>query len=688
MPKANDQPAPEKGGRPKAGRDVPPDERLVTRRQAAYLAATTGTAVEDLAGKPIGALEKVLKWQLDPVLFLFRKVCGRVVRTDPATGIVDGVPNATVHVEDTDCSFLGLFPVEHPWWWWFWLISCDREEIATATTDECGRFCVWIPRWDIDRLLRFRLERVCFPEIVKPNVREILTWLEEPGRRPPMPPGPGPDPAPFALADREVVLRAGELLPRGVTDRLVNAVGHPRFGARTTDMDELLSLQAFAAGSFPPPLTAEALERVPELEATPRQDLEQLLKSRFYGPFLRCWDVVVAEWVTVFDVPDITFRVTQDVDEDGDQETIYDEGLFDVRWNAGTIPDPVLEAWPWARVSETCDGPDIACEDQPAIRTVGLMPLEPTHIDVDGYSTRVNRPHPLGLSSSPAAACGAARSPFAGTLQLHGCHHLAGAEHYRLTYQYRPTLADPLSGEIPFTALDWWAPLNVGGPRYIVPVNADGWYKVQPAGDMVFPHWLLNWRSSFPHGQYVVRLYLGDGASPPNPIPGMVSDPVAFMVDNRPPNAGFSLFRWRRVGDPGWSPLPPVCPVINRPTGSVIEVEVSWWANAVHLREAVLSASGCGGGHPVKDGPASNFDHWHTAPVDNAFTRVAVFRLQDPNTLQPLQAGCYTFWIDAHTRAFNPAGDGGGPGTNWCTDYDDIHAHPSVAISVVDWSGP
>ena len=32
------------------------------------------------------------------------------------------------------------------------------------------------------------------------------------------------------------------------------------------------------------------------------------------GPFLRCRDVIVAEWQTFFDVPDITFRVTQDVD--------------------------------------------------------------------------------------------------------------------------------------------------------------------------------------------------------------------------------------------------------------------------------------------------------------------------------------------------------------------------------------
>lgn len=683
---AKDEAADGDKGRHKGER--PPDERPVTRRQAAYLASETGVGIDDLAGQPIGKLEGLLRWRIDPHLLFFRKVCGRVVRTDPVTGIVHGVPNATVHVEDTDCSFLGFFPVEQPWWWWLWPISCHREEIATTTTDACGRFCVYIPRWDIDRLLRFRLERVCFPEIVKPTVRDVIEWLELPPHVRPSP-WPGPDPGPLVLRDRELVRRVAEVLPQGVTDRLLGEIGPARFGSRTDDLAELASAPAFAPGSFPPPLSAEALERIPDIErrepdaGAAEAQGKDLLDRRYVGPFLRCRDVVVAEWVTIFDVPDITFRVSQDVDLDGDEETVYDEGFFDVRWDAGPIPSPVLEAWPWARVSETCDGPDIACVDEPAIRTVGLMPLEPTHVDADGYSTRVNRPRPLGLSSDPQTPCGTARSPFAGTLQLHGCHHLPGAEFYRLTYQYRPTLADPLSGEVPFTALEWWAPrLTPGGPFHVVP-DGDGWYPVLPESQLVFPHWLLNWPSaSFPHGQYVVRLYLADGAK--NPIPGMVSDPVALTVDNRAPNAGFTMFRWRRVGDPVWSPLPAVCPVIDRPGGTVVEVQVTWWANAVHLRDGVLWASGCGGGNPVPDGPAADFDHWHQTPGDNGFARVAVFRLQDPATGSPLSAGCYTFGVDAHTRAFNPAGDGGGPGLNWCTDYAYRHAHPSVAISVVD----
>jgi hypothetical protein len=46
--------------------------------------------------------------------------------------------------------------------------------------------------------------------------------------------------------------------------------------------------------------------------------------------------------------------------------------------------------------------------------------------------------------------------------------------------------------------------------------------------------------------------------------------------------------------------------------------------------------------------------------------------------------GAYGLHIDAHTRAFNPAGDGGGPGVNWLADYAYSHSHPSISIAVID----
>ena len=159
--------------------EAPPDQRQLTERQAAYLADLTGVEAKELVKKPISALEEILRWKIDPSLLLFRRVCGRVVRLDPGTGELHGVPNATVHVEDTDCSFLGFFPQEGPfvWWWWFWPLFCRREEIATTMTDKCGRFCVWIPRFEIDWILRWRLERHCLLDLlVKPNLADLLKY--------------------------------------------------------------------------------------------------------------------------------------------------------------------------------------------------------------------------------------------------------------------------------------------------------------------------------------------------------------------------------------------------------------------------------------------------------------------------------------------------------------------------------
>src|SRR5262245_65513091 len=54
--------------------------------------------------------------------------------------------------------------------------------------------------------------------------------------------------------------------------------------------------------------------------------LDHFDPARFIGPFFRCVDVYLPEWSLVLDVPDITFRVTQDVNNDGTEETIYGEG--------------------------------------------------------------------------------------------------------------------------------------------------------------------------------------------------------------------------------------------------------------------------------------------------------------------------------------------------------------------------
>ena len=699
MARKRKQPARETAGREEARKEYPQPDRLpVTERQAAYLSELTGVASEKIGGRAIGELEEILRWKIDPQLLFYRRVCGRVVRAEPGTGVLQGVPNATVHVEDTDCSFLGFFPWEGPWiwWWWFWPIFCNREEIATTMTDECGKFCVWIPRWDIDRILRFRKERICFPEIYRPTIRDFLNELRPvPVTRPPFPIPPNPpDPPPFVLPEREIIEQAGALLGRPSLDRLTNFTERRSFGQQTGELDEFLDEPAFI-DTFPPPLNDEKLKRLEQLDLPERLselrdkaakfDIAELRPLKAIGPFLRCRDVFVAEWEYISDVPDITFRVTQDVDLDGDEELIYSEGFFDVRWNAGTIPPVTLQASPIARPSPICEGPIIPCGNKPAIVTVGLMPLASSHHEsTTGHAKRVNRPRPGGLFADLQTSPG--QAPYAGTLQLHGCNHIAGAAFYRLLYSYEGAT------EVPFLGLEWYPPKLTGPPWWFHAVpDASGWYEVLPEAQLVFPHWLLNWpTTNGPNGQYDVRLQLANASKVPLAAPADLSDPVRFAIDNRKPLASFSQIRWRVVGSGSYLPentytWPFVCLVVERPTGADIEIEVSWSASAVHFRSAQLSASGCGAGNPTLTGPTppppleESREHWHEDFMDNLVTRTALYSL--PGSLPQ---GSYGFSIEAFTRAFNPAGDGGGPGTNWLTNYDYSKAHPSVSLSVID----
>ncbi|MEA2940452.1 MAG: hypothetical protein QOD09_981, partial [Bradyrhizobium sp.] len=171
-----------------------PDEIALTAISAARLSQLTGLSAEKLAGRSVTELRKYLEWEIDPNLLLFRRVCGRVVKHDPVSGDDWGVPGATVHVYDTDVNLFGYFPGGWKFGWYL-PFHFRREEIATAVTDACGNFCVWIPRFDIDWVLRWRSERICFPEIfVKPNLGDLLDRL---GKVVEVPPHIGPDPGPL-----------------------------------------------------------------------------------------------------------------------------------------------------------------------------------------------------------------------------------------------------------------------------------------------------------------------------------------------------------------------------------------------------------------------------------------------------------------------------------------------------------
>lgn len=676
-----------------------PDQQPVSNIQAQRLASLTGVDIKEIAGNTVASLSEKLRWRVDPELFFFRRICGHVVKKDPITGVEHPVPFATVHVEDTDCSFLGLFPTESPWSWFF-PIFCRREEIATVVTDACGHFCVYIPRWEIDWILRFRRERFCFPDIfIKPSIRDILDGLQEVPHIPI--PKHLPDPPPFLLKDGGLTLRQAEnLIGRETVAKLVAQEAGASLGANTNQQVRILESQGFSQ-PVPPPLPTEfhrvyqdndqdesGLDRLRtklanqvNLEA---KQLANLDFQRYIGPFKRCYDVFVPEWHPVLDVPDITFRVTQDVDGDGDQETIYGESFFDVRWNAGSIPDVTLEASQIAVAGLACDTPEVPCQDTPAILFAGLMPLvnppspsDPYHDAVTGYARRPNRPHPSGNLADPLPNP-LAEAPYTHVLQLYGCNHAQGAVYYRLRYRFNG------GAPVSFTGLTWPLYRMVGGSlqTHWPVADANGWYPILPDSDSWEPdHLLLNWPTdSFQNGLYTVELELGNAAKAViNTAP-----PVNFRIDNGVPVAQFTELRWRVVGGIWSAPLSLICPVVTRPTlGSLpqdIEFRVSYQAATSHLRSVSLSGGGCGGGNPILSSALSTAQHWHSTPGDNNVVNSAIFSLPGA-----LAQGAYSFNLFAASRAFNPAGGDGGFGpADW--NYDPIYNYvaPSLPVAVVN----
>ncbi|MGB5294027.1 MAG: hypothetical protein WBP34_03655, partial [Thermoanaerobaculia bacterium] len=462
--------------------DREPDQLPVTERQAEYLGELARIDSKKIVGKKIAEVNELLKWKLDPKLLLFRRVCGQVVKRDPVTGDLEPVPNATVHVEDTDCSFLGFFPGKSPWGWLF-PVFCSREEIAAVRTDECGRFCVYLPYWDIDRILRWRRARICYLRPFRPRIRDLIELLPEPPIiREPL---PGPDPPPISRILPEGLEQIRDMVSSEVAERLEVAMDRNLFGEDKAAFDTMLDEPAFG-GTVPPPLPPEmaAGEMKPDgLAEALGVDAELLRKidpRRFVGPFLRCFDIFIPTWVSILDVPDITFRVTQDYDLDGVEEVIYSEGFFDVRWNAGPILNVVLEASGSALSVPHCVPKDIRCVNKASIESAGYLDLEPPyHDDTTGYCVRMNRPTTHGwYPGFPTndTRVFPANAPYAGNVNLHGCFRLKRATHYRLRYSFRATPIDPWSPQIPFTGVTWAAPRQgAGAPIPFVP-DANGWY--------------------------------------------------------------------------------------------------------------------------------------------------------------------------------------------------------------------
>ncbi len=664
---------------------VPPDRIKLSAIQSQRLSSLTNVGLDEIEGRTIAELSESLKWRIDPDCFLFRRICGQVVRWDPISGQYQPVPFATVHVVDTDCDFLGYFPLEVKWAW-LYPIFCHQEEITEVVTDECGRFCVWIPWFDIDWVIRWRLERYCFPEVfVKPTLGELLQFV---GVLPV--PGPGPDPGPIELRNAGLsVDRLASITGRETASHLLLSEQAAALGGNRSILKSLLNQPAFSNPLPPPssPKLSEVNKRHQERGAAGLRELVRGQAGREYkldlnhyvGPFplYRCEWVIKEELVPILEVPDITFWVTQDTDGDGDQETIYSDGYFQVGWQSGPLSDVILHASQIARINGSCQVPPVGPCEQPEILFAGLMPARNPYIDTTnnptrGFGLRPNPPHAEGAvrasvfppSLNPDTP---ANAPFMGTLQLYGCNQFKGGQYYRLLYSYNG------AAPVPFTNLAWYVdPFpGPGAPLHVVP-DAQGWYPILATPDAWFPpDELLDWPSgNFPNGLYDVTMEIGGAGK--NVI-FTTPTAVPFFVDNSAPQPLFLSLAWRVLPAGAWSVFPNlICPIVHRPAGSDIEFRVQYQVSAPHLLKTVLFNSGCGGGTMQPD-PEPNvlpYMHWHTNSGDNFVSQTAYFTL--PGSALP---GCYGFGVNGYSRAFNPAGG----------DPADPQAHDwYISVAVVD----
>ena len=675
-----------------------PRNYRIKRIQAERLSKLTDVAEDELYKTRLTSVTE--KFRIDPKLLLFQRICGQVVKMDPATLEEKPVPFATVHVEDTDCHLISYAPGGWPWVWYFPL-WCKREEIAKVVTDECGHFCVYVPRWDIDWILKWRHIHVCYPIIFKrPIIRDILEHerfkrFKKPILRRPFP-WPPPEPEPI-LHGGTPLRMAKENLDRPMVEKLISRTASLE---PTHELDQLMDTPAFTQQISPPlPIHIRQITKKREKLDFGRQfDLDEKLAMRFdphhyIGPFLRCFDVVLPEWQKIMDVPDITFKVTQDVDSDGVEEVIYSESFFDVRWDEANIPDVKLEADQIALAGITCEKVEVPCAE-PSIFLAGKTPLhnppapEKPYMDTAlGYALRTNRPRP---SSDPYEAISGetALTPFCGTFPFYGCNNTPGAKYYRIAYQYKaPGAASYFPDVIPFTGFTWPLYRWVGAPghleKLIVAPDSNGWYTILNDADGWLPAKLLMlWPSgSFQNGSYKMVMQFANPAKAL--LPGKTTAPVVMRLDNSRPGSGTSFFTaldWRETGG-AWHHLEGedlICPVMPRTPGKDMEFRLSYQASHPHFRSLIISAVGCGGGNMITISAPTTVYKWHTTPAQTSVTDTAEFQL--PHTA--LQGG-YSFWMRVDSRAFNPD-DNTAFGNDGYADPLYIYAHFSLQIAVVD----
>jgi hypothetical protein len=658
-----------------------PDERLLGPVQSSRLSGLTGLPASEFEGQTPAALSERLRWVIDPELWLFRRVCGQVVKTDPATGADLPVANATVEVFDTVCDYWGYFPEPWPWGWLF-PVRCERELVTTVTTDACGNFCFWIPRFEIEWILRWREERLCFPELfTKPSISDLFS---------PHVPVPNP-PDPSTLVGR---LRPGGDLAATLGARAGAVLNAARFsvgfGDNVRQLADLLQAPAFTQTVAPP---------LPSLSGTDDQEVDPGARgaidpNRCFGPFLRCIDVIVPEWYEILETPDVSICVTQALTSG--VQTIY-EGAFDIDWGSNPIPTVTLYASPLALASQVPCPPPQVNSDELGFQYVGLLPVSPpyaaggTFDGSTGFATRVNQPRPvtpppggctcdqIDLTHPPSCP---ATATFYGELYLYGGVSYPGAAYYRIMAQYASGSGIPTPGSFGPAAplLDTWSvPQPFPSlPVVIQPANPSGWYAISALAAESGPYtgMLMDWSDVKADGVYLLTLELADAAM--NPIPLSPSPTLLLVVDGSAPLAAtpFTL-NWQPttgVGGPidpsGWTTAYPPssgCALIDT-MGSAIALQFTASVSSPHLRQAGVSAAGCGGAAPVPAATNPPDSQWYTASTDPSATSYSFSGIYYLPAGAP--AGCYSFGLYADTRAFNAAGGSTSDPvhTGWCGD--------------------
>jgi hypothetical protein len=95
------------------------------------------------------------------------------------------------------------------------------------------------------------------------------------------------------------------------------------------------------------------------------------------------------------------------------------------------------------------------------------------------------------------------------------------------------------------------------------------------------------------------------------------------------------------------------------------------------------SAHGCGRNptlvQPSSSGRSNRYSYWHESVGDRSHRQTVVFEVP-----AGYQQGAYRIRLRGVSRAFNPAGGGRGPSTNWEYDTDYIDSHFNRLISITD----